>query len=100
GPDVVVLIDAHGMRFRPGVEALADFAQESPVGTELEELRGGGSVCRAVGAVGSREHEDVPLGIDGYAGHFAEIHSRRKLEKIGHGIKGKLGHILLCKKWG
>jgi hypothetical protein len=41
----------------------------------------------------------MPLGIDGHAGNFAEIHSRRKLEKIGHGIEGKLRNIFLSRKW-
>jgi hypothetical protein len=44
-PDVVVLVDAHGVRKRPGVEVLADLAQEHAVAIEFENLRG----CIAVG---------------------------------------------------
>ena len=39
GPDVVVLVDAHGVSFGPGVEALADLAQEFTLRPELEQLR-------------------------------------------------------------
>src|SRR5208282_864304 len=39
-PDVVVLIDANGMCEGPGVKIVADFLDESSVGSELEELRG------------------------------------------------------------
>ena len=67
--------------FGPGVEALADFAQELALGTELEQLRRRGAIGRTAGAVGAREHEDVALGIDGDARDFAEIHPRRKLEE-------------------
>ena len=38
-PDVVFLVDLHGMRIRPGVEIVADFAQELAVRVELQQLR-------------------------------------------------------------
>ena len=46
-PDVVVLVDAHGVRERPGVEVLADLAHELAVCVELEQLRGGRAIGRA-----------------------------------------------------
>ena len=51
GPDVVVAIDAHRVRERPGVEALADLAHELAVRAELEQLRGRRRVGRPAGAV-------------------------------------------------
>jgi hypothetical protein len=38
GPDVVVPIDAHAVRLRPGIETLADLAYEIAVLIEFEEL--------------------------------------------------------------
>ena len=46
GPDVVVLVDAHGVRERPAVEALADFADELALRSELEQLRGSRRIGR------------------------------------------------------
>src|SRR4029077_4604287 len=89
GPDVVVLVDAHAVSFGPGVEAFADFTDVRAIGAELEELRGRGGISWPIGAVGTREDEDVALGMDGHAGNFAEIHSGRKLEEIRNGVKSK-----------
>ena len=77
-----LLIDAHGMRERPGVEIVADLAQELSVGVELEQLRGRGTVGRACG-VAARKDEDMLLGIDGDAGDLAEVHVGRKFKKSG-----------------
>ena len=71
-PDVVVLVDAHGVRERPGVEVVADLANIFAVRAEFQKLRGAGRVGRS-GGVAARENEDVSLGIDGHAGDFAEI---------------------------
>ena len=46
-PDIVVLVDAHRMRERPGIKILADLTDELAVGSELEQLRGGCGVGRA-----------------------------------------------------
>ena len=67
-----------GVRVGPCVEIVADLAKVGAVGGELEELGGGCTVGRA-GGVAAREDEDVSLGVDGYAGGFAEIDVRRKL---------------------
>src|SRR5579863_5279958 len=37
GPDIVVLVDAHGVGERPGVQILADFAEIVAVGAELPQ---------------------------------------------------------------
>ena len=81
------------------VEALADLPQELAFGTELEQLRRGRRIRRTVGAVRSREHEDVALGIDGHARDLAEIHPGRKLEEVRNGIERNLGHALLSERW-
>jgi hypothetical protein len=88
------------MRIGPGVEALADFAQEFAFGTELEQLRCRGAIRRAAGAVRAREHEDVALGINGHARHLAEIHPRRKRGKIRNGIERNFRHVLLSEQRG
>ena len=66
-PDVVVLVDAHAVGERPGVEALADLADILAVAGELEELRGRRRIGRTAGAVRAREHEDVALGVHRHA---------------------------------
>src|ERR1035441_2418594 len=88
GPDVVVFVDAHGVGFGPGVEALANFAQELAFGTELEQLCRRGAIGRTAGAVGAREHENVALGINGHTWNLAEIHPERELEEVRNGIEG------------
>jgi hypothetical protein len=77
GPDVVVLVDPHAVGERPGIQALADFADVLAVGGELEQLRRRRRIGGTVGAVGAREHEDMALGVHGDAGDLAEIHPRR-----------------------
>ena len=95
GPDVVVFVDAHGVGFGPGVEALANFAQELAFGTELEQLCRRGAIGRTAGAVGAREHENVALGINGHTWNLAEIHPERELEEVRNGIEGNFRHALL-----
>ena len=65
---------------------MPDLAKVGAVGGELEELRCGCAVGRASG-VAAREDEDVPFGVDGDSGGFAEIDVRRELEKIGDGVE-------------
>ena len=81
-PNVVVPIDLDGVGEGPGVEMVADLAEEFSVSGELEELRS----ARAVGGTGgiaAREDEDVALRIDGDAGGFTEMKVRRKLQEVG-----------------
>src|SRR5206468_2085880 len=80
-PDVVVLVDADRMREGPGVEIVADLADESAVRKKLEELRSAGSVSGA-GAIAAREDENMAFRIDGDANGFAEMGIRRELQKI------------------
>src|SRR6185437_8204393 len=86
---VVIAIDAHGVRIGPRVQIAADFAQKLPVGVKLEQLRGGGPVGRSAG-VATRQYEDMALGIDGDAGHRAEIHVGREVQKVRHGVERDL----------
>ena len=95
GPDVVVLVDAHGVGLGPGVEAFPDFAYELAFGTEFEQLRRRAAIGRTVGAVRTREHEDVALGINGHARNLAKIHARRQRGKIRNGFELNFRHILL-----
>lgn len=37
-PDIVVLVDPHGVSVRPGIQTLADFAEELAARIELEPL--------------------------------------------------------------
>src|SRR5712692_6792971 len=39
GPNVVFLVDAHGVPVRKGVEVLADLTKKLAVGTKLQQLR-------------------------------------------------------------
>src|SRR3989449_186628 len=71
-PNVVVPDDLDGVGEGPGVEMVANLAEEFSVARELEELRS----ARAIGGTGgiaAREDEDVAFGIDGDAGGFTEM---------------------------
>ena len=96
-PDVVVFIDADGVGEGPGVEVVADLAEVVAVGVELEELRGGCAVGGA-GGVAAGEDEDVALGVDGYAGSFAEVDVRRELQEVGDGVEGDLRDRLVLSE--
>ncbi len=93
-PDVVFLVDANRMRERPGVEVVADFAEEFSVGSEFEELGGGGSVGWAGGAA-TGEDEDVTFGIDSDAYGFAEVQVSGKLEEVRDGVVADFGDLRL-----
>src|SRR5262252_2874866 len=82
----------------PAVETLADFAYEGAVLIELEQLRSGGCISRAAGAVGTCKHEYVTLRIDGHAWYLAEIYSVRKLWEIGNRIKCDFRYALLSHR--
>jgi hypothetical protein len=93
-PDIVLSVDAHRMRKRPGIKILADFTDEAAVGSELQQLRGAGGISGATG-IAAGKHEYVFFGIDRDAGRFAEIHIRRQLQRIGNRIKRNLRRRLL-----
>jgi hypothetical protein len=88
---------SHAVGEGPGVEALADLADEIALGGEFEELGCGRRIGRTAGAVRAREHEDVALGVHGHSGHLAKIHAVRQLREIRHGIEGDLRNALLGK---
>ena len=91
-PDVVLPIDFHAVRVGPGVEPVADLAQELAIRRELEKLRGAGGIGWSA-RVATRENENVSLGIDRHASNFAEIHVRRKLQEFGHRLIRDLRNI-------
>ena len=99
GPDVVVLVDAHSVRERPGVEILADLADEFALGIELQDLRGGVAVRRTGARSAARIDEDVALGVDRNAGGLAEVHVVGQLQQIGHRLVGN-GWRVLCERGG
>ncbi len=96
GPDVVVLVDPHRMRERPGVEVLADLADELAVRREFEELRGGVAVGGAQAAAAARIDEHMAFRVHRDARRFTEIHVGRQLQEIRHGIERDLRHAFLC----
>jgi hypothetical protein len=81
------------MRVGPGVEIVADFADETSVGCELEELRSSRGVGGTSG-VAARENEDVSFGVDGYAGDFAKVEIGRELQEVGDGVVEDFGWLL------
>src|SRR6266478_1533428 len=97
GPDVVVLVDAHTVSFGPGVKAFANFTQELAFRTELQQLRRCRTISGASGAIGTREDEDMALGINGHARNLTEIHPGRQLWEIRDGIVGDFRHVLLSE---
>src|SRR5262249_23283553 len=94
------LVDAHGMRERPGVEVLAALAEEHAVAVEFQNLRGSIAVGRAAAGAAACIDVDVPLGVDGDAGNLAEMHIRRKLQQVRDRIVGNFGRRLLgqCRR--
>ena len=84
-PDVVLGVDLHGMRERPGVEVMADLAQIIAVGVELEQLRRRRAIGWA-GRVPSMQHEDMALRIERDAGNFAEVEIGRQMQKVRRGF--------------
>jgi hypothetical protein len=98
GPDVVVPVDAHGVRERPCVKVLADLTDEVALRRELQELRGGIAVGRAGAGAAARVDEDVALRIDGDAGRLAEMHVRRHLQDVRRGFVGDLRHVLRLRR--
>ena len=98
GPDVVVPIDAHAVRLRPGIETLADLAYEIAVLIEFEELGRSGTERRAVRAVRAREDEYVAARVHCHARDLAEVHARRKIGVVGDRREGNLGHALLRER--
>ena len=92
GPEVVVLVEADGVRVRPGVEALADLAEELAGLVEQQDLRRGGAVGRPAGAVRARKDGDVALRVDGDARRFAEVHVGRQLEEVRDRVERNFRH--------
>ncbi|HEV7636856.1 MAG TPA: hypothetical protein VGO54_15625 [Bradyrhizobium sp.] len=78
----------------PGVKVLADLADELSLAIEFQQLGRRRAEGRAVG-IAARQHENVALGIEGDAGHLAEIHVGREPKRIGDGIEGDRRHRLL-----
>src|ERR1700745_3802599 len=72
GPDVVLRIDFHSVGEGPGIKVVADFADETAVGAELQKL-GGGSAVRLPGGIAARKDGYVSLGIDGSARRYSQI---------------------------
>src|SRR2546425_4760381 len=98
-PDVVVLIDFDGVGERPGVEVVADFAEEFSVGSKFEELRGSGGVGGAGGGA-ARENGDVAFRIDGDTGGFAEINIGGELQGVGDGMEKGFWRLMGEKRSG
>src|SRR5206468_11026457 len=65
-PDVVLLVDAHRVREGPGVEVLADLADEAAVTIEFQDLRGGRAE-RIGDSAAARIDVDVALRVYGNA---------------------------------
>ena len=84
-PDIVVGVDLHCVRERPGIKVVADLPQIIAVGVKLEELRRRRAVGRA-GRGASMQHEDVVLRIERDAGNLAQIEIGRQMQKIRNGF--------------
>ena len=84
GPDVVVRVDADGVRELEAVQALADLANERAVLIELEQSR----------VAAARVDEHVPLRVGRDADALAEIQIRRQLEEVRHRVVRNLRNVL------
>src|SRR5277367_4102567 len=63
GPEVIVFVDANGVREGPGVEVVPDLADVSAVRPELKNLGRGGAI-RGAGGVAAREDENMLFRIE------------------------------------
>src|SRR5262249_45479332 len=89
-PDVILLVDPHRMSEGPGIEILADLADEAAVTIELENLRSRGA--EGVGnSAAARIDVDVALGVHRHTRCLAQMHVRRQLDKIRSGAEFELG---------
>ena len=83
-PDVVVPVDADGMREDEPIEALPQLADERAGLVEFEKP------CLPA----ARVHEHVSLGIGRDADAFAEVKARRQLEEVRDRVVGDLRNVL------
>jgi hypothetical protein len=84
---------------RPGVEVLADLADELAVRCEFQELRGGVAIGGAGAAAATRIDKYIALRIPGDAGGLTEVHIGRHLRKFGTESNGICG-TLSCAQAG
>src|SRR5205823_4140840 len=96
-PDVVVLVDFHGVSKGPGVEMMTNLADKFSVRRKLEQLGGGCAVGWSRGTA-ARKYKNVPFGIDRDSRGFAKIKIRRKLQKIRDGLEADFRRLLLGKR--
>ena len=98
-PNVVLRIDADGMRLDEPIESLPDFADIFSVLVEFKKARGGthkhpvrarGQIHRAR----ARVDENVSLGICGHAQDLAQVDVIRHFQKIGRGVVGNFRNRL------
>ena len=81
GPDIVVLVDPHGMGEAEAIEIMADLADDIcrwrriPAAARRWSRKPGPGVAAA-------EDKDMALGIDGHAGGLAEIHAGGQVAEI------------------
>src|SRR4051812_45482798 len=70
-PEVVVLVETHGMAVSKTINAFADFPDELTGGIELQQLGGSVAVERAGGgSTRMIQHHDGAFGIHGNAENF------------------------------
>jgi hypothetical protein len=76
------------VRIAEAVHPLADFADVLPGRIEFEQVGGGVSVqrarCRRAWMI---QHDNGPFRVDRDAQHFAEVHPRRQLQRIGYRLE-------------
>lgn len=75
-PDVVVLVDAHGVREAVAVAPLAELLDEIPRLVELEDA----------GLAAAHEDEHVALGIGGHADALAHVEAVGEAVEVGDGV--------------
>ncbi len=80
GPDVVVLVDAHGVREREAVTAGAEFLDERAGLIELEQAR----------LAAAHVDEDVPFRVGRDARAFTHVEAGGQLEEVGHRLERNL----------
>ena len=97
-PDIVLRIDADGVREGLGIGARRELAHEVAVLIELVQARrrAAPELARSANGIGqqatARVYEDVSLGIGGHAHRFTQDNIVGVLQKIRSGIKRNFGY--------
>jgi len=95
-PQIVILVESHGVRVGQAVYAMGDFAHEITLFVVFENVRGGVAVDWAArrGCPRVVQNHDVPFGIHRNGKHLTQVPIGSDLQER-HGFVWKIRNVLL-----